>query len=64
MFSLEASIWREIFDEEFRKEVDSKVQERHSRGEKDEDRDAFLDRVICIEETEADIQLLKKRKAT
>ena len=44
--------------------MDSKVQERHSRGEKDEDRDAFLDRVICIEETEAAAQLLKKRKAT
>ena len=48
------------FDEDIRKEVDSKVLERHSREEKDEERDEFLDREICIEETDAAIQLLKK----
>ena len=53
----------ETLDEDFRKEVDSKVQKRHSREEKDEERDEFLDREICIEETEAAIQLLKKSKA-
>ena len=52
----------ETFNEDFRKEVDSKVLERHSREEKDEERDEFLDREICIEETDAAIQLLKRIK--
>ena len=52
----------EVFDEDFKKEVDKKVEKTHENI-KEEKGDEFLDRIIEIEETEAAIQRLKKGKA-
>ncbi|MCG7878799.1 MAG: reverse transcriptase domain-containing protein [Candidatus Thiodiazotropha endolucinida] len=52
----------EVFDDDFKKEVDEKVRDvlNHIEEEKGDD---FLDMMIDIEETEAAIQLLKTGKA-
>ena len=63
MFSFEATVWRDMY---LMKSLEKRWIQRYSRfileKKKNEDRDEFLDKEICIEEAEEAIQLLKKCK--